>query len=331
LSASTSGTGLYDHNVNIGEAFKYALYYLQSKNASYKNIMDSGLALTDRYHGSVCGRFDADEHLTGKQPTRGMELCGISEMSYSMEELFEGFGNVAIADRAEHLVLNCFAGTNTGDMWSHQYDQQANQVLVNNASRPWNLNNSTSNEFGLQPNWPCCLCNVHQTWPRYLERMWMATQDNGLIASLYGPCQVTAQAAGDSDSVTITENTEYPFDGTMGFKIIASKTDSFPLYFRIPTWEQNASILSPAGTAAPAAGTVYKISRTWHSGDSITLTFPMAIRTEFRWNNSISVMRGPLWYALKIGETWKQLANNNQGFQRLGDRSDHGMERRLEN
>jgi hypothetical protein len=304
---------LFNHNVNIGEAFKYALYYLQSKNASYKILGDSALALTDKYHGMVGGRFDADEHLTGKQPTRGMELCGITETSYSMEQLFEGFGNVAVADRAEYLMYNCFAGTNTADMWGHQYDQQANQVLVNNANRPWNQNTSSSNEYGIQPNYSCCTCNLHATWPRFLKHMWMATQDNGLIAALYGPCQVSAKVGADSATVTITENTEYPFDGKIGFKITVSKTDSFPICFRIPEWENNASIQTPAGTATPAAGSIYKVNRTWQTGDSITLTFPMSIRTQYRWNNSISVMRGPLWYSLKIGETWKQLANNGQG------------------
>jgi hypothetical protein len=50
----------YNHNVNISEAFKYALYYLQSKNATHKNVlMDSALAITDKWHGSVAGRFDA--------------------------------------------------------------------------------------------------------------------------------------------------------------------------------------------------------------------------------------------------------------------------------
>ncbi len=304
---------LFDHNVNMGEAFKYALNYLQSKNASQMILADSALALTDKYHGMVGGRFDADEHLTGKQPTRGMELCGVTEMSYSMEELFEGFGKVKFADRAEYLMLNCFPGTNTADMWAHQYDQQANQVLVNNASRPWNQNTSTSNEYALNPNYSCCLCNVHATWPRFLKSMWMATQDNGLVAALYGPCQVSALAGNDSCSVTVTETTQYPWDGTIGFKISVSKTDSFPLYFRIPSWENNASIQSPAGTATPAAGTIYEINRTWQNGDSITLSFSMAIRTEFRWDNSICVLRGPLWYSLKIGETWKQLANNGKG------------------
>jgi uncharacterized protein len=302
----------YVHNVNIGEAFKYALYYLQSKDSSYKAIYTKGLPEIDKYHGSVGGRFNADENYEGKQPTQGMETCGIAEMSYSMEKLFEAFGDIPVADRAEFLVLNCFAGCNTADMWGHQYDQQANQIKVSNETRPWNNNNSTSNLYGREPNYPCCLCNVHQTWPRYIEHMWMATQDNGVIASLYGPSQVTASVGSDSATVTVTETTEYPFDGKIGFKITVSKNDSFPICFRIPQWESGATVQIGTTTAAPSAGTVYAINRTWHTGDSVTVTFPMNLRSENRWNQSVSVMRGPLWYSLKIGETWtKQSSSSN--------------------
>jgi uncharacterized protein len=302
------------HNVNIGHAFKDALYYLQSKDSTYKYIYTKGLSATDKYHGSVCGRFNADENLTGKQPTRGMELCGVAEMSYSLEKLFEAFGDISLADRTEYLVLNCFSGTNTGDMWCHQYDQQSNQVKVNVATRPWNNNGDYSNLYGLYPNYPCCLANLHQTWPRYVEHLWMATQDNGLMAALYGPCQVKALVGSDTDTVTIKESTEYPFDGTIGFKITVSKSDSFPIKFRIPSWENNASITSGTISASPAAGTVYTISKKWQTGDSVTLTFPMKIRSESRWNNSRSIVRGPLWYSLKIGESWTKLTSYSSKY-----------------
>jgi hypothetical protein len=308
----TTNYNLYCHNVNIGHAFKYALYHLQSNDASYRtSLYTNALTLVDRWHGDVAGRFNADENYTGKQPTRGMETCGIAEMSFSMEKLFEAYGDVTTADRAEFLVYNCWTGCNTADMWGHQYDQQSNQIKVSNETRPWNTNGTTSNLFGREPNWPCCLCNVHHTWPRYVEHMWMATQDNGLLASLYGPCQVTALVGPDTATVTITESTEYPFDGRIGFKITLSKTDSFPISFRIPQWESSASVQIGTSTATPAAGTVYTLRRRWQTGDSVTVTFPMRIRSEYRWNHSISVMRGPLWYSLKIGGTWAQQSSSS--------------------
>ena len=305
---------MYTHNVNNAEAFKYGLYYLQSKDTAYRSASFHGLAGIDKWDGQACGRFNSDEHFHGKKPTQGLECCGVCEMAYSMEKLFEAFGNPALADRTEYLLYNSFPGTCTGDMWAHQYNQQANQVLVNFADRPWYVDWKASNEYGLYPNVACCLCNFNQPWPRFVEHMWMATQNNGLIAVLYGPCQMSALAGSDSANVVITETTEYPFDGTIGFSVTVSKPDSFPIYFRIPQWENNATIQVGTSTpSSPVGGTLYEVNRIWHTGDSVTLTFPMAIRTESRWNNSLCVMRGPLWYTLKIGETWKQLATYGQG------------------
>jgi len=36
----------------------------------------------------------------------------------------------------------------------------------------------------------------------------------------------------------------------------------------------------------------------------------MTIRSERRWNRSMSIMRGPLWYSLKIGESWVKLSSS---------------------
>ena len=49
---------------------------------------------------------------------------------FSLEELYEIFGDNKLADRLELLTYNSLPGTTTPDMWAHQYDQQANQVLV---------------------------------------------------------------------------------------------------------------------------------------------------------------------------------------------------------
>ena len=50
------------------------------------------------------------------------------------------------------------------------------------------------------------------------------------------------------------------------------------------------------------------IDRLWAAGDRVTLKLPMAlkVRTWEKNKNSISVDRGPLSFALQIGENWKR-------------------------
>ena len=87
------------------------------------------------------------------------------------------------------------------DMWAHQYDQQANQVLCSLRARRWVSNGPESNLFGLEPNFGCCTANMHQGWPKLVASLWMASPDEGLAAVAYGPepgagaCD--ARAAGD--------------------------------------------------------------------------------------------------------------------------------------
>ena len=112
-------------------------------------------------------------------------------------------------------------------MWAHQYDQQSNQVLVSGAKRDWSTNGDYSNIYGLMPNFACCLANMHQGWPKFVESMWMATNDNGLALVTYGPSVVKART-GKGNEVTITEETDYPFKGSVKLINKYSKTIKVP-------------------------------------------------------------------------------------------------------
>ena len=159
----------------------------------FKNAVFSGIEKYDKNHGQAGGKFSADEHLSGKSPAQGTELCTVVEYMYSLEELYAIFGENRLADRLELLAYNALPGTTTPDIWSHQYDQQSNQVSVSSAKRDWSSNFDYSNIYGFMPNFGCCLANMHQGWPKFVESMWMATNDNGLALVAYGPSVVKAK------------------------------------------------------------------------------------------------------------------------------------------
>ena len=50
--------------------------------------------------------------------------------------------------------------TFTPDMWTQQYDQQANQVVCNVAEKDW-FNRPDTNVFGLAPNFGCYTANMY--------------------------------------------------------------------------------------------------------------------------------------------------------------------------
>jgi hypothetical protein len=211
------------------------------------------------------------------------------------------------------LAFNALPGTTTPDMWAHQYDQQSNQVVVNSAKRTWSTNGNYSNIYGLMPNFACCLANMHQGWPKFTQSLWMATNDNGLAAVAYAPSRVKAKV-GKGKEVTILEETDYPFRGLIKFSLVSEKPVRFSLYLRIPGWTENAVIKYKGKTLTEKGGSTVKLYARWDPDDIITMELPMNIRVEKRYNNSLSVLRGPLYFSLRIDKEYRSVKINYDNF-----------------
>jgi hypothetical protein len=109
--------------------------------------------------------------------------------------------------------------------------------------------------------------------------MWMATYDNGLAATAYGPCKVTALAA-DRVPVVITCQTDYPFNETIELAVEPANETVFPLDLHIPGWctAPRLSVNGSAVAAEPNRKGFVRVSRTWKTGDTIRLQLPMTPR-----------------------------------------------------
>jgi hypothetical protein len=71
---------LENHGVNTAMALKYgAVRYRLSGDAKDKGSIFSMLEILDRYHGQATGIFTCDEHLAGRSPSQGTELCTVVE------------------------------------------------------------------------------------------------------------------------------------------------------------------------------------------------------------------------------------------------------------
>ena len=306
--------GLTAHVVNNAMAVKYpGLWYQQSKDERFKKASFAAIEKYDLNHGQAGGRFSGDEHLSGKSPAHGTELCSVVEYMFSLEELYAIFGDNSLADRLELLTYNSLPGTTTPDVWAHQYDQQSNQVLVSGAKRDWSTNFEYSNIYGLMPNFACCLANMHQGWPKFIESMWMATNDNGLALVSYGPSVVKAKVARGKD-VTITEETDYPFKGSVKLTINSDSKVKFPLSIRIPGWAKEAKISYKDKSITAKGGSEARIEANWKNGDQVTIEIPMELRSERRFNNSMSLLRGPLYFSLRIDKEFTSVKINYDNF-----------------
>jgi hypothetical protein len=303
------------HGVVTAWRIKYpALFYQQQPDERYRQATLEGAGRLDQWFGQIAGRFAAHENFpppqTGHNPSHGTELCNSVEYAYSMEHIFEVLGDPAAGDRIEALAYNTWPGQMSADMWCHQYDIQTNQVVVSVADRGWD-NSPWASIYGLEANWTCCLANKHQGWPRLVKSLWMATHDNGLLAAIYGPCEVTAKVGPAGQRVTITEETEYPFDGKIRMAVQADQPVEFPLHVRIPAWAEGAVVRVGGQQQAARPGTIFVLNRRWQPGDVAEIDLPMHLRVEQRFNKAVAIQRGPLYFALRMGHDYREFPWDN--------------------
>jgi hypothetical protein len=144
--------------------------------------------------------------------------------------------------------------------------------------------------------------------------MWLATADQGLVAACFGPCTVTAPVGRERKSVTIAEETRYPFDETIRFVFRGPEALRFPLSLRIPGWCENPRLTVNQAPTPARGGSLARIERLWSPGDTVELTLPMKVVLTPRSRGAVAVERGPLVYALKIAHVWKKLRERFPGF-----------------
>ena len=191
----------------------------------------------DRHHGQATGIFTCDEHLAGRSPSQGTELCTVVEAMYSLEVLAGITGDSRLGDRLEKLAFNALPATFKKDMTAHQYDQQCNQVICSAKGEHVYVNNGPdANLYGLEPNFGCCTANLHQGWPKFASHLWMKTPDGGLAVVAYAPCVVETKIQGKP--VKLVVETEYPFRDEITIKVTVPEPMTFPLELRVPDWAE---------------------------------------------------------------------------------------------
>ncbi|WP_232495421.1 beta-L-arabinofuranosidase domain-containing protein [Novosphingobium kaempferiae] len=294
------------HGVNNAQALKASpVWSVVSGSEADRSAIGHQLAMLDRYHGLPIGIYSADEHLAGRSPSQGVELCAIVESMYSLELALAITGDPLLGDRLEKIAYNALPATFSDDMWAHQYDQQPNQVRCSHAKGPWTTNGPESNLFGLEPHFGCCTANFHQGWPKLAASLWMASAEGGLVAAIHGPCEVMTSVKGVG--VRIAETTDYPFKHRIAIAVDPASPVAFPMQLRIPAWAQSAT-LRVNGKPHPAKpGTFARIEREWHAGDRVELELHDSPRQVPGFNGALTVEQGPLVFSLPIEEKWEKL------------------------
>jgi hypothetical protein len=148
----------------------------------------------------------------------------------------------------------------------------------------------------------CCVGTGMENHAKYGDAIY-AHDDDALFVNLYIPSTLRWK----TKNVSLCQATDYPRSGTVTFTLGCATPVEFSLKLRHPGWAAGPLGVSING-AAPAAldsspGSYAIIARTWQPGDQLTLSLPLALRTEPLpgTDDQCAILFGPLVLAAALG------------------------------
>jgi hypothetical protein len=256
-----------------------AIVYPWSEDIGQLEATLSGFKWLDHYHMLPYGVASGEEYASGIGAFRKTETCDVAAMLMSSAWMYRIVGEAEWGDRMERAFFNAAAAPVARDFQTMCYYQSPNRLRADglpceqpHAPGPGAIRFSS---LGCS-NVLCCVGALNRIIPNFIIHMWMATRDNGLAATLYGPVTVSA-LAGAKIPVKLSTTTDYPFNEQIRIQVEPAKDVAFPLYLRIPGWCKAPQITVNGARLElnrDARGFV-KIARTWSSGDVVQLRLPM--------------------------------------------------------
>ncbi|GAH54955.1 unnamed protein product, partial [marine sediment metagenome] len=171
-----------------------------------------------------------------------------------------------------------------------------------------------------RPDWYTCAC-----CPPHLANYVMsiggyayAHNDQALYVNLY--MNGNAQIPLASNTVNLSVDTNYPWDGDIEITVTPTQAGSFPIYLRIPGWARNTPMpgnlygyvndsneqVTIQVNGSPVEYDIVKgfakMERVWNSGDTIVIVLPMPVRKVVAHPyvtadvGLVAIQRGPIVY-----------------------------------
>jgi len=151
----------------------------------------------------------------------------------------------------------------------------------------------------------CCPPNITRLIASLPQYVWSEGRD-AVHVHLFA--EGTAEAHVRNQTVTISQATDYPWDGRVRIGVRPERAAKFTLAVRIPGWCRNAR-LAINGEAVPlepiVASGYARIRRLWHPDDTLALDMPMPVERVHAHPKvgscagRVALQRGPVVYCLE--------------------------------
>lgn len=285
--------------------------YLDAITAIWENVVGKKLHITGGCGARAAGEAYGNDY---ELPHRCYnETCAAIAFLFWNQRMFLITGDGKYMDVFERTLYNGFlSGVSlSGDRFFYPNPLEYNGKDANNhghAGRaPW---------FGCA----CCPPNVLRTMAS-LGGYAYAVQDGRLLVNLYAQSDARAEVQGNT--VKISQQTKYPWDGAIKLSVDPAKEGDFALCLRIPGWVRGKPLPTdlyayddptPAAWTVKVNGELLKadikdgyaiIQRPWKAGDVVDLNLPMPVRRVAgnqkiaATRGQVALERGPVVYAFE--------------------------------
>lgn len=148
----------------------------------------------------------------------------------------------------------------------------------------------------------CCQGTGLEMHTRLMDSIYFRN-DTTLTVNLFVPSVLTWSQRG----ITVTQTTSYPTADTTTLTVTGSAAGTWAMRIRIPGWTTGAtvSVNGVAQNIATTPGTYATLTRTWASGDTVTVRLPMRVvlRPAPDNANTAAVTYGPVVLAGDYGDS----------------------------
>jgi uncharacterized protein len=253
--------------------------YRATGTTRYRDIATNAWNICVGAHTYVIGGNSQAEHFRAPNALAGYltndtcESCNTYNMLKLTRELFQlNPDRVDLVDYYERALLNQMIGMqNPADSHGH--------ITYFTPLRP-------GGRRGVGPAWGggtwstdynsfwCCQGTGLETQTKLMDSVYFFS-DTTLIVNLFLPSVLTWSQRG----ITVTQTTSYPASDTTTLTVTGSVSGSWSMRIRIPRWTSGATIAVNGAVqdVATTPGTYATLTRSWTSGDTVTVRLPMRV------------------------------------------------------
>jgi hypothetical protein len=295
-----AGLHAYSHVNALNSAIQA---YLVTGEAKYLAAARNGFDFLER-QSYATGGWGPNEELIGPDDTETLR-ASLQTTHRSFETPCGAYGHFKLTrhllqitklarygDSMERVLYNTILGAKPTmpdgrTFYYADYHQQAHKVYRGEA-------------------WPCCSGTYIQLAADYGISAYLNDADT-VYVNLYIPSRLAVKAGGAD--WRIEQRTGYPMTNTSVITVESVQAVRHTLALRIPSWagaKTSVSINDDVYRGPVIAGEFLKLTRTWHSGDRVTIAFDMGVRLEAlnaAHPELVAVVTGPLaLFAIGTGD-----------------------------